>query len=164
MGAEKSELVSEGARVQLPPHAASAQPSSSSEAPAGEAPVETVELESGASVRFGQVNSKWWSLGAGVANDLSDSTDLNVYGAFSYFLAEDVEFVGELGGWYYGNESDAWAVNPSMVFRWHFFNNQKWTIYGDLGIGLLFSRSVHGHRHLDGLAICSYVGNEGLSQ
>lgn len=92
-----------------------------------------------ASVAFGTAGSKWWTVGAGAAYDLKNATDLNVFGAYSYFVDTDIEFSGELGGWYYGDGDDAFGINPSMIFRWHFFNNQKWTLYGDIGIGVLFT-------------------------
>ncbi len=103
----------------------------------GEA-VTDLEL-SPAAVAYGTAGSKWWSAGAGIANDFSNATDLHVYGAYSYFLDTDVELAAELGGWYYGQGDDALGLNPNIVFRWHFFNNQKWTVYGDLGIGVLFT-------------------------
>lgn len=95
-----------------------------------------VELDAPAArVEFGKSGSKWWTIGGGVANNFSDATDVNVFGSYSYFLAQDVEVAGELGAWYYALGEDAFGLNASMVFRWHFVNTQKWTVYGDLGIG-----------------------------
>lgn len=86
--------------------------------------------------RFGQAKSKWWTVGAGVAYDFTNATDLNLFGSFSYFLDDDVEFVAELGGWYYTHDKEA-GLNGSMIFRWHFYNDEKWTVFVDAGIGLL---------------------------
>ena len=61
-------------------------------------------------------------------------------GAYSYFLVKDVEFAAELNGWYFHQEgTDAGGINPAFVFRWHFYDDGEWTIYGDVGIGLLFA-------------------------
>ena len=109
-------------------------------APAAETAPAKVELDApAAAVRFGQAESKWWSIGAGIANNGSDETDLNGYGSLSYFIADDVEVSGELGLWYYGLQEDVFGINPNMVFRWHFLNKGKWTLYADLGIGVMFS-------------------------
>lgn len=90
--------------------------------------------------RYGEEGSRWWTIGGGIANDLSDATDFNLFGAYSYFLVDDVEFSAELGLWYYAQTGDDTAgLNPNMVFRWHFYNDQDWTVYADIGIGLVFT-------------------------
>lgn len=90
--------------------------------------------------KYGAEGSRWWTIGGGVANDFSDATDFNLFGAYSYFLADDIEFSAELGLWYYAQTGDdTGGINPNMVLRWHFFNNQDWTVYADIGIGLVFS-------------------------
>lgn len=90
--------------------------------------------------RYGAEGSRWWTLGGGIANDLSDATDFNLFGAYSYFLADDIEFSAELGLWYYAQTGDdTGGLNPNMVFRWHFYNDQDWTVYVDAGIGLVFT-------------------------
>lgn len=90
--------------------------------------------------KYGAEGSRWWTIGGGIANDLSDATDFNLFGAYSYFLVDDVEFSAELGAWYYAQTGDDTAgLNPNMVFRWHFYNDQDWTVYADIGIGLVFT-------------------------
>jgi lipid A 3-O-deacylase len=89
---------------------------------------------------FGQAHSRWWTVSCGVANNLQDATDFNLCGAYSYFLVKDVEFAAELNGWYfYQSGPEALGINPAMVFRWHFYNDGKWTAYADAGIGLLLA-------------------------
>lgn len=93
-----------------------------------------------AAPKYGAEGSRWWTIGTGVANDFSDATDLNLFGAYSYFLADDIEFSAELGLWYYAQTGDdTGGINPNMVFRWHFYNDQDWTVYVDGGIGLVFT-------------------------
>ncbi len=89
---------------------------------------------------FGEARSMWWTLGGGVANNFDDATDINVRGAYSYFLVKDVEFAAELNLWYFHQAGpDAEGINPAILFRWHFYDEGKWTIYADAGIGLLFA-------------------------
>lgn len=133
-----SSVAVQAGELEIPAPRFTLQPEQASADKTDASPAE-VTLDRPAPVTFGAQGSKWWTIGAGVANDLSDATDINVHGAYSYFLAEDVEFAGELGLWYYGLEDSSFGVNPNMVFRWHFFNNQKWTVYADMGIGVLLT-------------------------
>jgi lipid A 3-O-deacylase len=88
---------------------------------------------------FGRKGSQWWTVGAGFAHSFDDVNDLNLPRvAWSVFLADDVEFSIELNGWFFNQPGDnAIGINPSMVFRWHFINSGPWTVYGDVGVGLL---------------------------
>ena len=96
--------------------------------------------EKAAPPRFGEARSRWWSAGVGVANNLQGANDFNIRGAYSYFLVDDVEFSAELNGWYFQQPGrDAVGINPAMVVRWHFIDDGTWTVYGDVGIGLLFA-------------------------
>jgi len=91
-------------------------------------------------MRFGVAGSRWWTIGAGIADDFDESTDFNLFGAYSYFLETDIEFASELGLWYFDQEVQAAAgVNLTAVFRWHFINTQDWTVYTDAGIGIVVS-------------------------
>jgi len=91
---------------------------------------------------FGTVDTTWWSIGGGIANDFKNTTDYNLHVSFSYFLAQDIEAVAEAGIWYYGQDGkDAVGINPAFVLRWHFFHEEKWTVYTDIGIGVLLTSS-----------------------
>lgn len=89
---------------------------------------------------FGQKGSQWITYGATIANDFDTSFDANVHAAYSTFLSEDVEWSLEVALWgFFQDGADAYGVNPSMAFRWHFWHGERWTIYTDIGIGLLAS-------------------------
>lgn len=89
---------------------------------------------------WGKEDTWWLSVGTGVSNDVADATDINLNGAASYFLADNIEVTGELGLWYHAQPGDdAFGLNPNLVFRWHFINRQTWSLYADMGIGLLIS-------------------------
>lgn len=90
--------------------------------------------------RFGAAGSKWWTIGAGVADNFQDAVDTDIAVTYSYFLAKDVEFGLEGALWYFNQPGD----NPvggsaSVLFRWHFIDTGPWTVYADAGIGLLLA-------------------------
>lgn len=88
---------------------------------------------------FGDARSRWWTIGGGLAYDFSDATDLNVFVDYTYFLVHNVEFTVELGGWYFNQRGpDAFGLNPEMILRWHFYNEGRVSVFGDVGIGVVF--------------------------
>lgn len=93
-----------------------------------------------AAARFGAEGSQWWTVGAGVATDFSKATDGSLRGAYSTFLVDDVEFSAELNAWYFNQSGpNAVGLNPAILFRWHFYNEGPWTLFGDIGIGVLLA-------------------------
>jgi hypothetical protein len=98
------------------------------------------DLAGAAAPAFGSENSQWLTFGAGVAHDFSKANDYNLRFAWSQFLIDDVEFSLEGNLWYFDQKGDnAVGFNPAMVFRWHFINTSRWSVYGDLGVGLLLA-------------------------
>ncbi len=93
--------------------------------------------------KFGLQGETRLTIGTGIAiefEDDDDSTDFNLNIAWSRFLVDDWEFRLELGGWYFDQNPDAtWGVNPNMIIRWHFINEDPWTVYTDVGLGVLFA-------------------------
>lgn len=92
---------------------------------------------------FGQAGSRYWGVfgRAGNSMEADDSaTDLIATFNYHYFLLDDFEIIGELGAWYSNQAGDnAAGLNPGFTLRWHFLNKQTWTLYSDVGIGMLFS-------------------------
>ncbi|MEM9083364.1 MAG: acyloxyacyl hydrolase, partial [Planctomycetota bacterium] len=91
---------------------------------------------------LGAEGSWWATIGGLYADDFGDNTDINIHGAISHFVVEDVEVAFELGLWgHLQEEDDAFSVNPNIVFRWHFAHDEEkdWTIYADTGIGVMFA-------------------------
>lgn len=92
---------------------------------------------------FGAADSQYWGLTGGIGIALEqndDSTDTNLALTYHRFLIDDVEFIGEIGAWYFAQDGDdAGGVNPGITFRWHFVNRDSWTLYADTGIGLLLA-------------------------
>jgi len=88
---------------------------------------------------FGAKGTWHWSVGAGVAWN-SEATDSNIYFTAHTFITQDFEFNLTLGGWYFSQDGpDAGGINPAFGFRWHFMNRETWSLYGEVGIGLLLS-------------------------
>jgi hypothetical protein len=96
--------------------------------------------EAPAAPRFGAEGHWWFSAGAGVADNFNSATDFAIHLGASYFIADDVEIAAELALWRYDLADDStFGVNPNLVFRWHFVNERTYTLYADIGIGLVFS-------------------------
>lgn len=124
-----------------PSAAFGAQPATTpADPPAAAATPPDATADTGPEVRFGRAGSKWWSIGSGAANDFDGSTDINLHGIFSTFLADELEFGVEAAGWYFNQEGqDTGGLSGSMVFRWHFTHAEdwKWSVFTDFGIGIL---------------------------
>lgn len=87
---------------------------------------------------YGSAGTEWILFGTGLAHDFSDNTDVNLTLGYSRFLADDVEWMLELAGWYHAQEGDdALSLNPAMEFRWHFYNNTRTSAFLNVGIGVL---------------------------
>lgn len=92
-----------------------------------------------ARAEFGAPRSQWIGVGVGAAIS-SAGTDANLYGRYEYFIAQDIELFGELGAWNFAQDGrDAVGINTSLCVRYHWFHRERWTIFVDAGIGLLFS-------------------------
>lgn len=97
--------------------------------------------------RFGEADTWWWSIGGGVADDFVDSTDVNLHGSVGWFIARNIELNAELGVWSYTQpDEDAFGINPNIILRWHWLNTGSWTLYSDVGIGVLFTNEDVPHR------------------
>lgn len=89
---------------------------------------------------FGAAGSKWWTVGIAGADNFQNAVDVNISGAYSYFLAKDIEWALEGAAWHFNQPGDnAFGGSASMVLRWHFVDTGDWTVYADAGIGLLLA-------------------------
>lgn len=89
---------------------------------------------------YGEQGSRYWS----VVGEGALSGDGNVGGgrvSVGYFLADQFEIHASLGLWRHVQEdgNDATSLNPSVGFRYHLFLEEDWSVYADVGVGLLFS-------------------------
>lgn len=87
---------------------------------------------------FGSAGTEWLHFGVGVGHDFDENTDTAITGAYSRFLAEDVEWLLELSGWYHSQKGDdALSLNPAMEFRWHWWKSERTSAFLNVGIGVL---------------------------
>lgn len=92
---------------------------------------------------YGDQGDRRWSIGGMVATDFQNERVLSLRGglewfpidAFSLGLDADLGWVGQDAG------DDAGFVGVSVMLRWHFLRNASWSIYADLGIGLVYATS-----------------------
>jgi hypothetical protein len=135
-----------GAELSIQPAIVGQEPSSAAQSPSPD-PASTAGTldQRPARVEFGSEGSRWWTVTGGWSRGLSsDQTskgdDVNLSGSLSWFIVRNVSVDAELGAWYHSQPGDdAASLNPSMVFRWHFVNTGDWTLYADLGIGVLMA-------------------------
>jgi len=91
---------------------------------------------------FGTAESWRWSLLGGAGHNLDDDSEAFLGVGFSYFVATRLSLEVEIGGWYFNvEEGSAWGISPNLLIRWHFWesSDQRWTVFGDAGAGLLLA-------------------------
>jgi len=93
-------------------------------------------------LEYGEAGDTHLSFGSGLGLTFEDepSTDIGGFASYHRFLAHDVEFIAELAVFHYNQLGDnTIGVNPGVNFRWHYVNTGDWSLYADVGIGLLVS-------------------------
>jgi hypothetical protein len=87
---------------------------------------------------FGQAGQTWWTLSAGAGWDFDETVAINaLLVSWSNFLDDDFEWLVEGGLWGFSQPGDdAFGGSLSTIFRWHAWNNDRWSAYLDIGIGL----------------------------
>ncbi len=88
--------------------------------------------------RFGAEDSCRWQLLAGYANDF-DAAQQGQFGAsVSWFAIDDLSIDLQVDGEYFSQPGgSAWGLGGSLLFRWHFYATQTWSLYADAGSGIL---------------------------
>lgn len=107
--------------------------------------LQPAELEPPAEIRdpkprWGEPGHDWITLGGGVAHDFADATDLNLHAAWTHFIVPDAELTLELNAWAFSQAGDdAFGVSPAFALRYHVINEERWSIFGEAGLGLLLA-------------------------
>ena len=89
---------------------------------------------------FGKMNTWRWMVQGGVGFDVRTSDNLfgQIGGGVSYFMIDNLSLDLELNGMYFSQiDDDAVGINLVLLFRWHFIAKEKWSLYFDIGVGLL---------------------------
>lgn len=91
---------------------------------------------------FGREGSLRLNIHGGYGRDFKTSDNQHgMLGAgISYFIIENLSLDAELNGLYIDQRgSNALAGNVNLLFRWHFFSQETWSIYLDGGAGLFYA-------------------------
>ncbi len=102
---------------------------------------EAVDLETLASSAraFGTKDTEHWMVGTTVAPDFFGHTDVNIHGQYTYFLIDDFEVGVEAGLWAIFQDDDTVGISSSLVMRYHFYQAERWSAFGELGMGLILT-------------------------
>lgn len=73
------------------------------------------------------------------AQDFEENTDISLFAQKTWFVVDDVEIGVEAAGWWIFQEDDTWGVSSSLVVRYHFYQQQRFSLYGEGGIGLFIA-------------------------
>ncbi|MFT3684520.1 MAG: acyloxyacyl hydrolase [Phycisphaerales bacterium] len=134
------------ATVQEAQPAKAEQPAASGAATKAAAP-ELAKPDFGSLVKAGQTRTWFMTVGVGLADDSDPGTHADVFVAWSTFIGTGLEIQLEASGWYFDQSPDDTAgAGFAVNLRWHALHGTygggegyDWTIYGDLGIGIIAS-------------------------
>lgn len=87
---------------------------------------------------YGKEGDRSWTLSTSLAYD-AHAFDQAITFAFNRFLVDDIEYILEAGLWSFHDqgEQQAFGISATLGFRWHFVNRDRWTLFTDIGIGML---------------------------
>ena len=89
---------------------------------------------------FGSKGSWRWYLQGGYAFEVtSTENQFAIFGGgLSYFVIDNLSLQGEVNGLYFSQTGgNALGLNFTVLARWHFLARDRWSLYADLGIGVL---------------------------
>ena len=106
--------------------------------------LEDAPADAPTTAKFGAAGSMRWQLLGGYMNDLEGDSQGEFGASLSWFFVEnfsmdfqvEADYIAQSGG-------NAWGGGGTFLLRWHFINTESWSLYGDLGAGLMgTSRNV----------------------
>ncbi len=88
--------------------------------------------------KFGAEGSMRWQLLGGYMNDLEGDSQAEFGASLSWFFVENLSMDFQIEGDYIAQSGgDAWGGGGTFLLRWHFINTDAWSLYGDLGCGII---------------------------
>src|SRR5690606_4202092 len=83
-------------------------------------------------------NCATWVISYAAAFD-GEALDQGIMLSYNRFLVDDIEWFveGWLWAFYDQGYAAAYGLSLGTGFRWHFLTREKWTMFADLGIGVL---------------------------
>ncbi len=107
-------------------------------APETPTPPVTPETATTPPARFGAEGSWRWQLIGAAASDLDDAEQAEFGASLSWFFVDDLSIDFQIEGDYISQPvQNAWGGGATLLFRWHFINTDTWSIYGDMGTGVI---------------------------
>ena len=90
---------------------------------------------------FGSAGTWRFNVQAGAGWDIKRDNQEYLAGvSWSYFVIDDVSMELEFNGLFADQKTDnAAGFNFNLIFRWHFWTEERWSTYLDFGAGLLLS-------------------------
>ena len=89
--------------------------------------------------RYGGKDTQSLMFGLMVGPDFSGNVDTNIHGQYTYFLIDDFEVGVEAAFWTIFQEDDTVGASSSLVMRYHFFHAERWSAFGEVGMGLILT-------------------------
>jgi len=88
--------------------------------------------------RYGEEHYDSWIVSYSAAFE-GEALDQGLTLSYNRFLVKNIEWLLEGGLWsFYDRGSDAaYGLSVGLGFRWHFLTREKWTLFADVGIGIL---------------------------
>lgn len=87
---------------------------------------------------FGTSGQEYLTISGSTTTFSTEATDLALGVAYSRFLTDDFEWINDLRVMHSNQSGDnVVAGNFRMLFRYHAINRERWTVFGDIGIGVL---------------------------
>ena len=91
-----------------------------------------------AGVKFGEEGSWRWQVLGGSMNDLGGDSQYEFGASLSWFFYDGISMDFQVEGDYIAQwGADAWGGGGTLLFRWHFVNEPTWSLYADLGCGII---------------------------
>lgn len=87
---------------------------------------------------FGEQGQSWLTFSAGGGYDFDAVAFVNpISVAYSTFLDDNFEWILEGSLWYFDTtDQDSFGAAAITSFRWHAVNNDAWSLFGEIGIGI----------------------------
>jgi len=90
--------------------------------------------------RFGEAGMITFNIFGDFATDLDNAWMAGGQFGISWFFMDNLSLDVQLEQ--YGISQDgsgAYAIGPAMLFRWHFLAQETWSLYADLGCGVIYA-------------------------
>jgi len=89
--------------------------------------------------RYGAKKTQHLMFGSMIGPDIDGHVDTNIHGQYTYFVIDDFEVGVEAAFWAIFQNDDTVGVSTSLVMRYHFYQAQRWSAFGEIGMGMILT-------------------------